>query len=78
MKLFWKINLYINLIVFVLFLLYIISIKSHIINASITNLIATTTFLFFIYGAFLEIIQMPICIIAAFFKNKPKRVWLFF
>jgi len=78
MKLFWKINLYINLIVFILFFLYVVSIKFEIINFSISNFIADLSFIFFIYGAFLEIIQIPICVIGLFFKNKPKRVWLFF
>jgi hypothetical protein len=78
MKLFWKINLYISIIIFILFLAYFISIKFHLINTFVTNFIAATTFIFFIYGTFLEIIQIPICIIGLFFENKPKRVWLFF
>lgn len=78
MILFWKISLYVSIVVFILFLFYLISIKFHVINVSVSNLIAKATFIFFIYGTFLEMIQIPICIVGLFFKKKPKRVWLFF
>lgn len=78
MKLFWKINIYANIVVFILFLLYLVPIKFQIINFSVSNFIVDVAFIFFIYGAFLEIIQIPICVIGIFFKDKPKRVWLFF
>jgi hypothetical protein len=78
MKSFWIVNKIISIIVFFMFLLYFVSIKFCLINSSVSNLIASTTFIFFMYGVFLELIQIPICIIGLFFKNKPKRVWLFF
>lgn len=78
MKLFWKLNFYLSLIVIVLFFMYIISIKFCLINYTVSGIIAKLTFMFFIYGAFLEIIQIPICAIGLFFGYKPKRVLLFF
>jgi hypothetical protein len=79
MKLFWKINLYINILVFILFLTYFLVVKFSFIKASVSNICMSLTFLFFNYGVFLEIFQIPLCIIALFFKNKPKRVkFLFF
>lgn len=78
MKLFWKLNFYLSLTVIVLFLIYIISIKFCLINHTVSGIIATLTFMFFIYGAFLEIIQIPICAVGLFFGYKPKRVWLLF
>lgn len=78
MKLFWKFNLFASLSIFILFIAYIISIKFCFFNYDVCNFIASKTWLFFVYGAFLEIIQIPICIVGLFLKNRPKKVGLFF
>ncbi len=78
MKLFWKINLWISIITFLLFLLYFIVVRFSYSGSAIGNFIMSFTFLFFIYGAFLEIIQIPVCLIALIFNPKQKRIGLFF
>lgn len=78
MKLFWKINIYISVITFTMFLTYLISISYNFFSPKLSNYIMSFTVLFFIYGTFLEIIQIPICLLALFSKYKQKRVWLFF
>lgn len=78
MRLFWKVNLYVTIIVFILFLLYFIAARFSFLNPSISNLFMSLTFLFFYYGAFLEIFQIPLCTIAFFFNYKPKRAILIF
>ncbi len=78
MKLFWKFNLFASLSTLILFITYIISAMFCFINYDVCNFIASITWLFFVYGVFLEIIQIPICIFGLFFNNRPKKVWLFF
>lgn len=78
MKSFWKFNLFVSVTIFLLFNLYLISIKFCFVNYGINNFIASKTLLFFMYGIFLEIIQIPICCIGLFFDNVPKNIWLFF
>jgi hypothetical protein len=78
MKLFWKINLWISIITFLLFLLYFIVVKFSFSGSTVGDFIMSFTFLFFIYGAFLEIIQIPLCLIALIFNHKQKNIGFFF
>ena len=77
MKLFWKINIYVSVITFLMFLLNLTA-NIYSFFGSVSGYIMSLTILFFTYGAFLEIIQIPICLLALFFKYRQKRVWVFF
>ncbi|MBE8726787.1 hypothetical protein C4F50_17865 [Flavobacterium sp. KB82] len=67
-----------SVITFVLFLLYYFVVKFSCFTPSVNNTVISITFVFFIYGAFLEIIQIPICILALFFKYRPPKIWFIF
>lgn len=58
--------------------MYFITVKVSFLNSSINNIIISFTFISFTYGTFLEIVQIPICLIALFFKYCPIRIWLMF
>lgn len=78
MKIFWKINFFTSIIIFMLFMLYLLAVSSSILGPTLRNAVISSTALFFIYGAFWEIIQIPICLIALLFRSKPQRPVLFF
>ncbi|WP_025142906.1 hypothetical protein [Pedobacter jeongneungensis] len=75
MKLFWKINIYLSIITFMICLFYLATI---IIPLNPPIAILSITSMFFLYGTFLEIVQIPICLIALISDYRPKRLWLFF
>ena len=77
MKLFWKINIYVSVIVFSLFMLYFIIMYFEII---IPNLLLDIPGLLFFYAPFLEVIQIPLCLTLTLFtlKKQTKIVWIYF
>ncbi len=77
MKLFWKINIYVSVIVFSLFILYFLAMYFEI---SIPNFLVDISGVLFFYAPFLEIIQIPLCLIIVLFtlKNQKKIVWMYF
>lgn len=72
MKLFWRVNLWINLSVFVLFIVFLVGTTVDVVP-DIMYMIGP----FFLYGPYLEIVQVPICILALFITPKPRRWYLY-
>ena len=68
MRMFWKINSYVGLLGFVLFLIGAIS----------EFFFRPILSLFFIYGPFLELTQLPICMVALLAEYRPRRLGLYF
>lgn len=77
MRIFWRSNLIISLSVFCLFLLDLMPIVITV-NPSIEFYLFSITSWFFVYGAFLEIFQIPICIAALSIPPRRKRVLFYF
>lgn len=77
MPAFWRINLIVSLSVFILFLLDAVQILITESSTVVFFLSAITSW-FFIYGTFLELIQIPICILALFIWPRPKMVLFYF
>ncbi|PKH52663.1 hypothetical protein CXF68_19005 [Tenacibaculum sp. Bg11-29] len=76
MKLFWKINIYMSVIVFSLFILNFIAMYFEV---YIPNFFLGISGLTFIFSPFLEIIQVPLCLIVILttLKNQNKIVWMY-
>lgn len=76
MRLFWKINIYISIAAFSLFMLYFIIMYFEV---SIPNVLVDIPGLMFFYSPFLEFIQIPICLIAVGInrKRQNKTVWMY-
>lgn len=74
---FWKINICLSTTVFLLFIIFLSAIKFDLINPSIRNFVTSATAIFFIWGTFLEVFQIPLCVVALVF-GRPKKVFLFF
>lgn len=77
MKLFWKINIYVSIAVVGIFLLYFIL---GYYGFYIPDFLLDIPAIIFFYGPFLEIIQIPLCLLVALFtlKRQKKTVWLYF
>lgn len=77
MKLFWKINIYVSIIIFSLFMLYFLAMYFEI---SMPNYLVDIPGLLFFYAPFLEVIQIPLCLIITLFtlKSQKKIVWMYF
>ncbi len=76
MKLFWKINISISIIVFILFNVYILEMIFNINLILFSDLLG----LIFIYGCFLEIVQIPLCLVVTLLslRKQTKIVWVYF
>ncbi len=72
MKLFWKINLIISVTVFSLFILIMLRVWKSI----FPTVISLISFL----APFLEVIQIPVCLVVTLLnlKNQTKIVWFYF
>ena len=77
MRIFWRSNVIVSLSVFGLFLLDLTPIFITV-NSSIGFFLFSITSWFFIYGPFLEMFQIPVCIVALVISPRPKRVLFYF
>jgi hypothetical protein len=77
MRLFWRINTYISVTIFILFTL---NFFAGYFGLFIPDFLAEICSIIFIFFPFLELIQIPICLIVvlATLKNQKKIVWLYF
>lgn len=76
MKLFWKINLSIGVSTFLLYLSYLILVYQ---NIKAPEFIVFILSFAFLWGTFLEVIQIPICLIVIVFtiRRQKKIVWAY-
>ncbi len=77
MRLFWKINIYTSLIVLGIFLLYVCD---AFLGLNKITIMLNFFGLVFIFSPFLEIIQIPLCLLVTLFtlKRQKKIVWVYF
>lgn len=73
MIVFWRINLCVSIVVFILFLMSFLDMTDDLVLISIGQ----ACWYFFLYGPYLEVIQIPICILALFIKPRPRRWYLY-
>ncbi|OEK07612.1 hypothetical protein A8C32_17605 [Flavivirga aquatica] len=77
MKLFWKINICASIIIFGLFVFNILVMYFEV---YIPNFLLDASGLIFIFSPFLEVIQIPICLVFNLItlKKQKKIVWMYF
>ena len=75
MSKFWKINLYISIITFLLFIIYLLVMNWNFIPQFFHEIFGYI----FLFGPFLEVIQIPLCLIFSLLtiKSQKKNVWLY-
>jgi len=69
MILFWRVNLWASVVVFVFFMVSFLEMADEL----VLNSIGRVFWIFFLYGPYLELIQVPVCFLALFVKPRPRR-----